>query len=832
MSSNIVLLGRMDVEALLGDLLDQGEPLLAARLLLFFVEGKLKGDLIQGSFFKERLIAKIIRSATLPPYYNPSDPNGPTRLHPRGRADIDVILPLMNALAKTRHAREERSYKYLLERLCAEGLYDTAAKVYVELVEEWVTEGRVAQGADLESFYEGGGPPRKGKEEWELRSNLYKTWWKGIRTWALPGEVLSPHDRLDLWHPRKLKLPERLRRFPYPVPSSPPSVAPHPTLQNLAIILDHLELDPDATGLEPFQRSMRACAILSSTILSRTLPYLPSRLLREVLLQTPYDPPVYPEGFQVPENGSDDWAYTAYTHIHLAIRSVLLSPPTAPSLFKYMVAYDEAKTTGSPLPELPEQYRYRTAPLNFASCVCLVVYGLRKLQNADSVRYIVKYAQEAWGASRLPYLYNVLLRGTSVVKEDTVAAQTEGILFGDTQIGRDAPPLSPVRAPRRQETLRSDTFWQELDKSVGVVPTDRSLHAALLHMISSNQRDRFLDTVYRLIPFMQYSRKVLVGDLPDDEQYLAADPLSDSKRPPPTPLTPILYSTVLHGLRLMEATATARRVYALALQAERLWQEGYEAGTEIPDEHRLNIDTFTEMMQVWNQEARTLQRPQHRNTTALELDPYMRRGSHSRHELYTKAEAAEQGVWDVYWAARNRYRAALETAGYNIDRVGSIRPSYAFFNALLVARAEAWGIRKGDDWSVGLTAGADPLAFADREDQPKAIREMRIFASDLKAWQMTGSHAVNIRLGLRKPVEVEEVARWSQHRRIRASKAGMLRMPENDWLLRTSKMTKEFDDEVKLSMEANDGKSAPGQEAPGKEERMERGIYVKEAMVE
>jgi len=794
-----VRLGRLDVEVLLGDLLDRNEPLLAARLLLFFVQGKLRGDLVQGSLFKQSLIAKIIRSATLPPGYDPKDPGGPTRLTPRGRADIDVILPLMNVLAKTRHTREERTYKYLLERLCAEGLYDTAAKVYVELVEEWVTEGRVAQGADLESFYEGGGPPRKGKEEWELRSNLYKTWWKGIRTWVLPGEVLSPHDRLDLWHPRKLKLPERLRKFPYPVPSSPPSVAPHPTLQNLAIILDHLELDPDAAGYEPFERSMRACAILSSTILSRTLPYLPSRLLREVMLETPNYPPVYPEGFEAPLDGADNWAYTAYTHIHLAIRSVMLSPPTAPSLFKYMIAYDEAKTKGSPLPDLPEQYRYRTAPLNFASCICLMAYGLRKLQNADSVRHIFRYAQEVWGRSRLPYMYNILLRGATIVKEDRIAAQAEGLLFNETQLARDAPPPSPVRSPKREQTFRSNKAWAELDQAVDAPPTDRSLHAALLHMVSTNQRDRYLDTVYRLIPFMQLSRKVTVNDLSSDghTDLDSSDP--GTRRPPPTQLTPVLYSTIIHGLRVMKATVTARRVYALALQAERSWKDGFEARAEIPDSQQLNIDTFTEMIQVWDQEARFLDKPEHRHTTAVEIDRHMRRGPG---KLYTRTEAAEQGVWDVYLQARNRYLAAFENAGRDVNRVGSIRPSYEFFNTLLVARAEAWGLRNGEDWSIGLMSRAHPLAHADREDQPRAVREMKVWAGDMHAWGMVGSQAVNIRLGLRQPIKAEELATWNQHRIIRHAKAGMLRMPESGRRDPIRKMARETREEVRLSERA------------------------------
>jgi pentatricopeptide repeat protein len=46
-------------------------------------------------------------------------------------------------------------YEILIRQCVREGRPDVAAKIFVGLVEEWVTEGRIAEGADVEDFCEG-----------------------------------------------------------------------------------------------------------------------------------------------------------------------------------------------------------------------------------------------------------------------------------------------------------------------------------------------------------------------------------------------------------------------------------------------------------------------------------------------------------------------------------------------------------------------------------------------------------------------------------------------------------------------------------------------------
>lgn len=781
---------KLETTTLISHMIETDQSLLAARLMLFYVDTIPRSPNSVGYIFKPQVISKVFRDATRPPKNISTNPAGSTRLAPWGTKDIDVLLPLLTTLIRIRHIREEAIYQCLLQRLCVEGLYDTAAKVYVELVEEWATEGRVAQGADPESFYEGGGPPRRGREEWELKSSLYKAWWKGIRTWALPGEVLSPHDRLDLWHPRKLRLPERLRQFPMPLPTSPPSIVPHPTLQNLVIILDHLELDPDVTTFEAFQRSMRACAILASTILSRTLPYLPARLLREVVGTAPNDPPVYPENTTVSPDAPDAWAYTAYTHIHLAFRSVLLSPPTVPSLFNYMVAYDEAKSSGKPVPALPKAYRYRTAPLNFSSCVYLTIYGLRKLKNADSVKNILEYARTAWGSYKIPHLYNSILGGMSALRENGLAKQVETILFGDSHLGPDAPPLSPVRSPRLaaregNDAPRSlDAQWSiasPVDNTIA--PNERSLLAVLSHMIATKQYDRFEDVVYRLIPYLQYNAKSDLSEL-EESTHFAEYLNKTGSRPLPNHLTPPIYTTVLRGLATMKSCNLARRIYDLALDAEKEWQRGYLPGNVIADDDRLRIDTFTAMIEIWDAESRYRQRLHDANlvpdAVASEWVAPMGKEGLPRHI------AASLATWDVYLAARTRWRTAafdptINRRIFDKSRVGAIAPDPAFFNAIIIARAEQWGLRNGNDWSVGLTQPPCPGAERHGSQQPREVREMRTILKDVTNWGFDVPPALEIRVGVRTPMKEHDVATM---RATEITRMAKVKVEEGKWAQR------------------------------------------------
>ena len=785
-TTSIESLNRREREVLIHDLVDRGYALLAAKVMRASLAHRPTDALPKGNMFRRQLIGKVFRYATLPPGYNPieDDRESPARLRPRGTADLVVLLPLLSSLQNVRHARPDRIYQYLLERLAGEGLYDTAAKMYVEQVEEWATEGRIAEGADPDSFYHGGGPPREGREEWELQSSLYKTWWKGVRTWTLPDEVLSPHDRLDLWHPRKLRLPEKLRKFPMPVPTSPPSTVPYPTTQNLAIILDRLRLDPDTAPPEAFERSMRACAILASTILSRTLPYLSARLLREVLGRTPLHPPVYPEEMtEIPDDESA-WAYTAYTHIHLAIRSVLLSPPTIPALFDYMLAFDKAKSEGLPLPEVPPAYRYQTAPLNFTACVYLATYGLRKLRNAGSVRALIDFTQKIYGKINQGAFHNALLQGFTRLKEHGWAQSAVAALFRSTVLHPDTP-LSEYSQPRRQITVPEKPPLIADDAQL--VPDDTSLSGLLQYLVQTGQRDRFVDTVFRLMPHLDTHRlkdqDSSVEDVIDrvKEQELAgsaaAAPIqgdadksdkggvngaeakeSEGKEEKEefTFLTPVLYGNILHGCQVFRLASLSQRVYRTALRAEKYWQRHIPRRSNPNPNQQLGIQTFTSMIKLWSTLEKTMQMDAKQGKTSSPWDrwPFQQNLKDAPREI-----AAHLYIWSIYRNARTRWRREARKGGlrhFDLSQAKSIAPDMGFFNTLIRARGSAWGLVRGNDWSVGLTGGSEGHHL-----QPRAFEEMRIVAADIYEVGLDVPLALLIKLGLKAPLDPEAVAKMS-----------------------------------------------------------------------
>lgn len=315
----------------------------------------------------------------------------------RPSRELARLLQLHDRLQSIRHPRSVAYYQLLVQQCIDEKFLDLAAKLYVGLIEEWVTEGRVASGADAEDFYPGGGPPREHREEMELRSDLLSTWWKGIRSWALPGEVLSPHDRLDLWHPRHLALSEKLVSFPYPLPHSPPILVPEPG-RLLSRILTAMEgnLDAQKAPTEEFKSSMRACAILASIILNRTIPYGELGRLLDVLGRTPLTPPVYPESISSPPNKKDAWAFQASTHIHVALQSVLFYPPVSRRYSEYVVAVENAKVSGTPPPSPPPEL-YMMHPLNYRACVVMVRYALRKIRRPEMLKRLWAYVRGAFG---------------------------------------------------------------------------------------------------------------------------------------------------------------------------------------------------------------------------------------------------------------------------------------------------------------------------------------------------------------------------------------------------------------------------------------------------
>jgi len=619
---------------------------------------------------------------------------------------IASLLDLLESLQNVRNRRPFDLYWLIIRECVEEGLPDVAAKVYVGMVEEWIVEGRVAEGLDPDQdFHEGGGPPRNTSpvamqdERWTLRVELRKLYWKTVRCWVLPGEVLSPHDRLDLWHPRNQALGEKLRSFPYPNPQSPPMLVPQPHHRLLSMILSLLELDPEVASPTDFAASMRACAMLANTILNRTLPILSQVEVLEALGNTPRHPPVYPETMTEPPPALNAWAYEAYTHVHLALQSLFFNLPVHSEWVRFIQAAEHAKYNGLPLPPPPEpRMLYMLPPLCYRACLTMVKYGLRRLRRPQILGKVLEHARRAYGKVFSPALYNLLLRGTSLIRDNKAADKVDRILFGNTKLAKRE--ITDGRFGKaRNEQSHTDRGQIDGQRSlnlvipapqVGIKPNFESLLALILHLTATSQFDRLEAATYQLIPFLAFSRSMTAEQLETGPKEMSVEP-GIAFRPRPQPLPMALYGSILVGLEKAGRSALASRVIHLANQAESELVTDHLSrypDVPIPASFRLTIVPFTTMILVWDNEVRSA-RSRHRRDSTREEWP---RGWSlpEGHGRLPRKVAAELMVVHTYEMARTRWQGRQD-----------FRPDVKFFNAMVQACTHRWRL----DTDTELVAG-------------------------------------------------------------------------------------------------------------------------------
>ncbi|KAI9632972.1 uncharacterized protein MKK02DRAFT_3894, partial [Dioszegia hungarica] len=538
---------------------------------------------------------------------------------PKTSIKLERLVDLLRSLQSIRHHRPMELYTLLVQMSVYERRPDKAAEIFVGLVEEWVTEGRVAEGADATGFYEGGGPPRILSDR---MAQKHRSWWTGVRAWTLPGEVLSPHDRLDLWHPAKLSLGGKFRSFPFPLATSPPSMVPPPSGRLLDPILSALRLDPAVAAPADFTASMRACAILANTVLSRTLPLSSLGPLLRALEATPSSPPVYPASLAHTPPSGDLWAYEAFTQIHLALQSFFFSPPISAASFALARA-NETILSGSP----PTTYadKYRLQPLGFGDGVILVKYALEKMRMTKVVVKLVEYLKRSFnlGWAR-PTMWNTVLSGATVLGDEKLARVADNALFGKTPLARGrasegSGPGSQSRQRSKERERKTEKVEEHMtraqaqaegylprllysDRAVNVQADETSLVLLLQHLGKTSQFDRLTSVVYTLIPFLSENKDNTPGP-----QASSSEPSETSRsgRTPPNPLTPSLYNAILSSLALAGQTGLAQRVYHLALDAERQWAWEHvdrhpTAGLgSVPQNLKLPMGVFTAMLHIW-----------------------------------------------------------------------------------------------------------------------------------------------------------------------------------------------------------------------------------------
>ncbi|OCF37071.1 hypothetical protein I316_00976 [Kwoniella heveanensis BCC8398] len=571
------------------------------------------------------------------------------QVSPPPSRDLQILLNILETMQDVRSQRPAILYEVIIRQSVAENQFDLAAKIYVGLVEEWVTEGRVAHGADPDNFHPGGGPPRAEAEEGRVKmSELLAHWWTGVRTWRFPGEVLSPHDRLDLWHPKHLSLGEKMKNFPLPLATSPPTMVPQPRSPLLATILNSLRLDPKKASPAEFASSMRALSILANTVLSRTLPIFGLGRLLQVFKSAPHKPDVYPDNItSIPTESA--WAYTAYTQIQVTLMSLLFAPPISSHSMMMIAANQdaendlnsEAAATDQIVPPVAVS-QYMLPPLSWKSCTVLLQYAFSGLQRPQLLTKLLTYMKQVFDmGGEDPKVYNEVLRGASKLRDNPLAVQADVQLFGPTQqVGQDRPSHAPSvdKRPDLREVAASARASEGSFELSGIQlptvaegqlsrPDQESIINLIIHLTVTSQFKRLEEFIYRLEPYLDFSKSQPVEEVSSrmDAKGIEA---GFSGRPRSEPMTPWMYVAILRGLEKAGYTGLAQRIYNIALLNERRLAEQSVLSDQsahdengrppvhkqkvslevLPPGSRLPLEFFIVMMDVWANEGRAARR--------------------------------------------------------------------------------------------------------------------------------------------------------------------------------------------------------------------------------
>jgi len=470
-----------------------------------------------------------------------------------------------------------------------------AASVYAGLVEEWILEGRVAEVGDTSLFGEGGlpkVPANTAAQEQDHASDNRKLkaiidgWFEGVRTWRLPGESLAPMEKLKLWHPKTLRLQEKMKNFPLPSPTSPPTLVPPPSGEMLDIVICSLTYQPAVTYIRektsgrtrnpvlasqnrPYRRSARALAILGNTILSRTLPVTALKSLFQAMRKLSLEVPVYPtslEWTKIPQTQRSE--FTAGTHIHAALMSLLWSPPS--------LNFPHGRWS-----------TYRLPPLNLTSTRVLLHYALKALPTGATFRRFLNHIKSAFGIG--------LISREMAVSPSSGATGHWADFFRVNKIDQQLKVM-------------------ERDAEIFNVPeppvTDEDV-VFKLRLLQDNVKADVEATVYKAFPFLDV---LSYSVLPADADYATLHReqhrrtrLAEMARK----RSPWTFVACLNALQRVKSTPLAERLYLLALRAEKQLSKDISsaevisrgASTETAQWY-LPIEGHTAMLQLYALEHR------------------------------------------------------------------------------------------------------------------------------------------------------------------------------------------------------------------------------------
>lgn len=605
------------------------------------------------------------------------------------------LLELFERLYAIRHPRPESLYHLVINQCARERRIDLAANVYVGLVEEWIIEGRIAEGANPEDFYPGGGPPRTRLPATTTSGQKLRMWFTGVRTWRLPGEAISPHERQDLWHPKHLSTHEKLRGWPLVNPTSPPSLVPHPNLSLLYPILNHLAHDHKAVDPQEYAASMRAIATLANTVLNRTLPVPAVPQLLKAFSSSRTFPVVYPEDYdKAPEKNA--WAFTANTQVHVALVSLLFSPPN------YAAAYEFQQQVVTPRKLLPpanpplanptkgDPAAYMLGPLGWQSSMVLVQYVVEQLRQPRLLNRLFTYMRSRWDFTSPPKMFNKVFRLSTKQRDNEMAEKVEDLLFGDSPFRREAAEQGQQVVPNTQlpqtEDLTTLSDMSFEDQNLAVPQADEySLAALVLHLTATSQFDRLEKIVNLVIPYLSVSRHTPQGQIDALTSCIGDELIGYTGRLRPTELNAHLYSVIVNGLAKGGYTGLAQRVFRLAKSFENrdIRRSRWEK-TDIPKaaHYRLSVSTFTSMIQLYGAEARrTNSEKQFPRGWRMEGAP----------QGVTRQQQGEVMVWRTYEQTMGRWYELVEIQD-QVERkllINSV-PDARFFNATIKALKNRW----------------------------------------------------------------------------------------------------------------------------------------------
>ncbi|KAL1408298.1 hypothetical protein Q8F55_005104 [Vanrija albida] len=700
---------------------------------------------IQGKPHPNFPVVDIPRSVKLPQPTIAEQEPAKASLHLR------VLLVLIDRLQAIGHARPMQLYSLAIEQALRERRFDFAAKTYALLVEAWIMEGRIAEGARAEDFHQGGAPSRA-LTTTTMDSKLHAMWFSGVRTWRLPGEALSLHDRLDLWHPKSHAASERLRGFPMPVPTSPPSLVPHPHRILIEEILNALMLDPHKASPTEFAASMRALATLANTILSRTLPIPAIPLLLQSFSRSHTHPAVYPESV-AEEPDTNAWAYTAHTQVHVALVSLVFSPPN------FARAAEIERESGSVLEsqQMTGPGRYMLPNLGLKSCIVLLKYAVTTRQPPRMITRLAKYAHERWDFMRT-VVTNMGFRGATLAGDNEAAQKFDDLLFQGTLLDRQVAPdidtsnwSEDLPVPATPTAVAAVSGPSE--QPTRPTPDAYSLVALLSHLAATSEQARLKRVVYAVIPFLRVGRETTAAQI-EVLQRETGVVIGDSGRPIPPELGVYIWTAMVDALAKTRQYNLAQRIFFVALRNENRQITRYqEENLEMPDSLRLPIHIFSTMMNVYGSEGRK----------EPDLSPGqfpLRFRADPKFHSYPRQIASQSMVWQLYADVRDRFAAlGSESPHLKLD--------VRYFNAVIRATAPRFDLGSSKPLDSDTAAELDEILFdiaeAGFERPPGLVSKLKTGTSVGKktiAFEKPRKHAVprRIHAPMREAMEREEHA--------------------------------------------------------------------------